>query len=125
MGLVGYVEVSAYNASKGAVRMFTKGIAIEFAQQENADPRQFAASRLCRHANAGRRVSALGRQGLGRKAPQDLVGGMIAQTPMGRLATSLKTRQRRVLPRQRGQRLHDRRRTGDGWRLDRTMRNDQ
>ena len=28
MGLVGYAEVSAYNASKGAVRLFTKGIAI-------------------------------------------------------------------------------------------------
>ena len=34
MGLVGYSEVSAYNASKGAVRMFTKGIAIEFAHKK-------------------------------------------------------------------------------------------
>lgn len=32
MGLVGYAETSAYNASKGAVRLFTKSVAIEFAQ---------------------------------------------------------------------------------------------
>jgi NAD(P)-dependent dehydrogenase (short-subunit alcohol dehydrogenase family) len=31
MGLVGMGEVSAYNASKGAVRLFTKSNAIEFA----------------------------------------------------------------------------------------------
>lgn len=31
MGLVGYAETSAYNASKGAVRLFTKAVAIEFA----------------------------------------------------------------------------------------------
>lgn len=32
MGLVGYPEASAYNASKGAVRLFTKAVAIEFAE---------------------------------------------------------------------------------------------
>ena len=31
MGLVGYSETSAYNASKGAVRLFSKSVAIEFA----------------------------------------------------------------------------------------------
>jgi len=31
MGLVGIAQVSAYNASKGAVRLFTKSIALEFA----------------------------------------------------------------------------------------------
>ncbi|MFM5885257.1 MAG: SDR family NAD(P)-dependent oxidoreductase, partial [Novosphingobium sp.] len=34
MGLVGYPEVSAYNASKGAVRLFTKSIALEYAQKK-------------------------------------------------------------------------------------------
>jgi len=32
MGMVGYSEASAYNAGKGAVRLFTKAVAIEFAQ---------------------------------------------------------------------------------------------
>lgn len=32
MGLVGLAEASAYNASKGAVRLFTKAIALEFAE---------------------------------------------------------------------------------------------
>ncbi len=34
MGLVGYTETSAYNASKGAVRLFTKAIAVEFATKK-------------------------------------------------------------------------------------------
>jgi NAD(P)-dependent dehydrogenase (short-subunit alcohol dehydrogenase family) len=33
MGLVGYAETSAYNASKGAARLFSKATAIEFAQK--------------------------------------------------------------------------------------------
>jgi len=33
MGMVGYSEASAYNAGKGAVRLFTKAVAIEFAQK--------------------------------------------------------------------------------------------
>src|SRR5438270_9738893 len=31
MGLVGYADTSAYNTGKGAVRLFTKSVAIEFA----------------------------------------------------------------------------------------------
>ena len=34
MGLVGMSEVSGYNASKGAVRLFTKSIALEFAEKK-------------------------------------------------------------------------------------------
>ncbi|MFT4057714.1 MAG: SDR family NAD(P)-dependent oxidoreductase, partial [Novosphingobium sp.] len=34
MGLVGMSEVSGYNASKGAVRLFTKSIALEFAGKQ-------------------------------------------------------------------------------------------
>jgi NAD(P)-dependent dehydrogenase (short-subunit alcohol dehydrogenase family) len=33
-GIVGAVDTSAYNASKGAVRLFTKGIALEFATKK-------------------------------------------------------------------------------------------
>lgn len=85
MGLVGYNEVSAYNASKGAVRLFTKGIAIEFAQK-----------RMPIRANSlhpGFVVTPLLQAGFQRwvdkgfaASPQDLVDGMAAQTPMGRLA---------------------------------------
>jgi NAD(P)-dependent dehydrogenase (short-subunit alcohol dehydrogenase family) len=46
MGLVGYNEVSAYNASKA---------------EKDADPRQFAPPGLCRHTVAPRRVPTLGR----------------------------------------------------------------
>ncbi|MDE2302912.1 MAG: SDR family oxidoreductase [Sphingomonadales bacterium] len=85
MGLVGYSEVSAYNASKGAVRLFTKGIAIEFALKK-----------LPIRANSlhpGFVVTPLLREGFQRWVdkgvaadPQVLVDAMCAQTPMGRLA---------------------------------------
>lgn len=85
MGLVGYSEVSAYNATKGAVRLFTKGIAIEFATKRmpiraNSLHPGFVLTPLL---NAGfqRWVDA----GAAEK-PQDLVDVMAAQTPMGRLA---------------------------------------
>ena len=85
MGLVGYGEVSAYNASKGAVRLFTKGIAIEYAQK-----------RMPIRANSlhpGFVVTPLLKEGFQRWVdkgvaddPQVLVDAMCAQTPMGRLA---------------------------------------
>lgn len=85
MGIVGYSEVSAYNASKGAVRMFTKGIAIEFATKKmpiraNSIHPGFVMTPLL---NAGfqRWVDA----GFAEK-PEDLVGTMAATTPIGRLA---------------------------------------
>ncbi|MEY2925533.1 MAG: hypothetical protein RL367_10 [Pseudomonadota bacterium] len=85
MGLVGYSEVSAYNASKGAVRMFTKGIAVEFASKKmpiraNSLHPGFVMTPLL---NAGfqRWVD----KGFAEK-PQDLVDTMAATTPIGRLA---------------------------------------
>ncbi|HZV09309.1 MAG TPA: SDR family oxidoreductase, partial [Novosphingobium sp.] len=85
MGLVGYNEVSAYNASKGAVRLFTKGIAIEFAQKRmpiraNSLHPGFVLTPLL---NAGfqRWVD----KGFAEK-PQDLVDTMAGTTPIGRLA---------------------------------------
>ena len=85
MGLVGYSEVSAYNASKGAVRMFTKGIAIEFAKKQMP----IRANSL----HPGFVVTPLLKEGFQRWVdkgvaddPQVLVDAMCAQTPIGRLA---------------------------------------
>jgi NAD(P)-dependent dehydrogenase (short-subunit alcohol dehydrogenase family) len=85
MGLVGYSEVSAYNASKGAVRLFTKGIAVEFAHKKMP----IRANSL----HPGFVVTPLLHEGFQRwiekgaaEKPQDLIDAMSAQTPMGRLA---------------------------------------
>ena len=85
MGIVGYSEVSAYNASKGAVRMFTKGIAVEFAQKKmpiraNSLHPGFVVTPLL-HAGFQRWVDS----GFAEK-PQDLMDAMSATTPIGRLA---------------------------------------
>ena len=85
MGIVGMSEVSAYNASKGAVRLFTKSIALEFATKKmpiraNSLHPGFVLTPLL---NAGfqRWVDA----GAAAKV-QDLIDGMAATTPIGRLA---------------------------------------
>jgi NAD(P)-dependent dehydrogenase (short-subunit alcohol dehydrogenase family) len=85
MGMVGYSEVSAYNASKGAVRMFTKGIAVEYASKKmpiraNSLHPGFVLTPLL---NAGfqRWVD----KGFAEKS-QDLIDTMAATTPIGRLA---------------------------------------
>lgn len=85
MGLVGMSEVSAYNASKGAVRMFTKGIAMEFAAKKmpiraNSLHPGFVETPLL-HAGFERWVAS----GAAEKV-QDLIDGMNAATPIGRLA---------------------------------------
>ncbi len=85
MGIVGYSEVSAYNASKGAVRMFTKGIAVEFAQKKMA----IRANSL----HPGFVVTPLLNAGFQRwvesgfaEKKEDLMAAVSAATPMGRLA---------------------------------------
>lgn len=85
MGLVGMSEVSGYNASKGAVRLFTKSIALEFAEK-----------RMPIRANSlhpGFVVTPLLREGFQRwvdkgvaERTQDLVDMVGGRTPMGRLA---------------------------------------
>jgi NAD(P)-dependent dehydrogenase (short-subunit alcohol dehydrogenase family) len=85
MGMVGYNEVSAYNASKGAVRLFTKGIAIEFAQKKmpiraNSLHPGFVVTPLL-HAGFQRWVDS----GFVEKK-QDLIDAVSGATPMGRLA---------------------------------------
>jgi NAD(P)-dependent dehydrogenase (short-subunit alcohol dehydrogenase family) len=85
MGIVGYSEVSAYNASKGAVRMFTKGIAVEFATKKmpiraNSIHPGFVITPLL---NAG--FQRWVEKGFAEKT-QDLIDTMAATTPIGRLA---------------------------------------
>ncbi len=85
MGLVGMNEVSAYNASKGAVRMFTKGIALEFATKKmpiraNSLHPGFVATPLLKEGFQ-RWVD----KGIAEKT-QDLVDMVAGNTPMGRVA---------------------------------------
>lgn len=85
MGLVGYTDTSAYNASKGAVRLFTKAIAVEYAKKgmpirANSLHPGFVLTPLL-HDGFQRWVD----KGAAEKA-QDLVDAVAAQTPLGRLA---------------------------------------
>jgi NAD(P)-dependent dehydrogenase (short-subunit alcohol dehydrogenase family) len=87
MGLVGYSDTSAYNAGKGAVRLFTKAVAIEFATRRtpirvNSIHPGFVKTPLLEIGM--RNWVALG---MAEKA-QDLIDGIAAATPMGRLAES-------------------------------------
>jgi NAD(P)-dependent dehydrogenase (short-subunit alcohol dehydrogenase family) len=85
MGLVGLSEVSGYNASKGAVRLFTKSIALEFAEKKMP----IRANSL----HPGFVVTPLLQEGFQRwvdkgvaTKTQDLVDLMASRTPIGRLA---------------------------------------
>jgi NAD(P)-dependent dehydrogenase (short-subunit alcohol dehydrogenase family) len=85
MGMVGFNEVSAYNASKGAVRMFTKGIAIEFTKKQmpiraNSLHPGFVSTPLL-HSGFQRWVDS----GFAEKK-EHLIDAVSAATPMGRLA---------------------------------------
>jgi NAD(P)-dependent dehydrogenase (short-subunit alcohol dehydrogenase family) len=85
MGLVGMSEVSGYNASKGAVRLFTKSIALEFAEKKMP----IRANSL----HPGFVITPLLQEGFQRwvdkgvaEKAQDLVDLMSSKTPIGRLA---------------------------------------
>ncbi|MQP64943.1 SDR family oxidoreductase [Niveispirillum sp. SYP-B3756] len=85
MGLVGFAETSAYNTSKGAVRLFSKAVAIEFAQagkpiRVNSIHPGFVETPLL-HVGMQRWVD----QGKAARA-QDLLDGIAAMTPVKRLA---------------------------------------
>jgi NAD(P)-dependent dehydrogenase (short-subunit alcohol dehydrogenase family) len=87
MGLVGYTDTSAYNAGKGAVRLFTKSVAIEFATKRtpirvNSIHPGFVKTPLLEIGM--RKWVALG---MAEKA-QDLIDALAAATPNGRLAES-------------------------------------
>jgi NAD(P)-dependent dehydrogenase (short-subunit alcohol dehydrogenase family) len=85
MGLVGYAETSAYNTSKGGVRLLTKALAIEFA----------AAGRRIRvnSVHPGFVETPLLLKGMQRwvdegsvTSARQLIDAVAAQTPIGRLA---------------------------------------
>lgn len=85
MGLVGYADTSAYNTSKGAVRLFTKATAIEFAEKAwrirvNSVHPGFVETPLLREGMKS--FVAAG------QAPdvQTVIDGVGAATPMGRVA---------------------------------------
>lgn len=85
MGIVGFNEVSAYNASKGAVRMFTKGIAVEFAKKNmairaNSLHPGFVSTPLL-HTGFQRWVDS----GFAEKK-EHLMDAIASATPMGRIA---------------------------------------
>lgn len=85
MGLVGYAETSAYNTGKGAVRLFTKAVAIEFATKRipirvNSIHPGFVRTPLL-EIGFQRWVD----KGLAEKS-QDLIDQVAAATPNGRLA---------------------------------------
>ncbi len=85
MGLVGMSEVSPYNTSKGAIRLFAKAVAIEFAQKRtpirvNSVHPGFVKTPLL-DAGMARWAARPG-------APSaaDLIASVAASTPTGRLA---------------------------------------
>jgi NAD(P)-dependent dehydrogenase (short-subunit alcohol dehydrogenase family) len=85
MGLVGYADTSAYNTGKGAVRLFTKSVAIEFATKRtpirvNSIHPGFVNTPLLEIGM--RKWVALGMA----EKPQDLIDQIAAATPNGRLA---------------------------------------
>jgi len=84
MGLVGMNEVSAYNASKGAVRLFTKAIAIEFAQKKMPIRANSVHPGFVRTALLETGFQRWVDQGFAEKQ-EDLVATVVASTPIGRL----------------------------------------
>lgn len=83
-GLVGAVDTSAYNASKGAVRLFTKGIALEFATKKMPIRANSLHPGMIETPMMDNGFQALVDQGLAESVRQ-LKDGMIALTPLGRL----------------------------------------
>jgi NAD(P)-dependent dehydrogenase (short-subunit alcohol dehydrogenase family) len=85
MGMVGISDASAYNTSKGAVRLFCKAVAIEFAEKRmairvNSVHPGFVRTRLLEQGMEG-----WVEKGLADNA-QILLDGLAARTPIGRIA---------------------------------------
>jgi NAD(P)-dependent dehydrogenase (short-subunit alcohol dehydrogenase family) len=83
-GLVGAVETSAYNASKGAVRLFTKGIALEFATKKMPIRANSLHPGMIETPMMDNGFQGMVDKGLA-PSVQALKDGMIALTPLGRL----------------------------------------
>lgn len=85
MGLVGYTDTSGYNASKGAVRLFTKSIAVEFATKRMPIRANSLHPGFVRTPLLEDGFQRWVEKGVAAKT-QDLVDAVAAQTPLGRLA---------------------------------------
>jgi len=85
MGMVGYSEASAYNAGKGAVRLFTKAVAIEFAQKRTPIRVNSIHPGFVKTPLLASGMQKWVDRGLAEKA-QDLIDALAAATPNGRLA---------------------------------------
>lgn len=83
-GIVAAVETSAYNASKGAVRLFTKGIALEFAAKKLPIRANSLHPGMIETPMMDNGFQDAVDKGLA-DSVQELKDGMIALTPLGRL----------------------------------------
>ena len=83
-GIVGAVDTSAYNASKGAVRLFTKGIALEFAAKKMPIRANSLHPGMIETPMMDNGFQAMVDKGLAGSV-RDLKDAMVALTPLGRL----------------------------------------
>lgn len=87
MGLVGHADTSPYNTSKGAVRLLTKSVAIEFATKRTPIRVNSLHPGFVRTPLLELGFQNWVRLGMAEKV-QDLVDAVAAATPNGRLAES-------------------------------------
>jgi len=88
MGLVSVPGAAAYSASKGGVRLFTKGVALDFASaghrvRVNSIHPGFIVTPM--HEEGMKRLSESGFA----KTPEEMDADLTARTPLGRLGTPL------------------------------------
>ena len=83
-GIVGAVDTSAYNASKGAVRLFTKGVALEFASKKMPIRANSLHPGMIETPMMDNGFQAVVDKGLAGSV-QELKDHMISLTPLGRL----------------------------------------
>ncbi|MBU6268861.1 MAG: SDR family oxidoreductase [Sphingomonadales bacterium] len=83
-GIVGAVDTAPYNASKGAVRLFTKGMALEFATKKVPIRVNSLHPGMIETAMMDNGFQGMVDAGLATSV-KDLKDGMIALTPLGRL----------------------------------------
>ena len=87
MGLVGYADTAPYNASKGAVRLLTKAVAVEFATKRTPIRVNSLHPGFVRTPLLEIGFQNWVNLGMAEKV-QDIVDGVAASTPNGRLAES-------------------------------------
>jgi len=85
MGMVGYSEASAYNASKGGVRLLTKSVAIEFARKRTPIRVNSIHPGFVRTPMLEISMRQFVERGVAESA-QQLIDAIAAATPNGRLA---------------------------------------